>query len=419
MLEKLRIDAFLSQSIWYGPVPMDQRQPLPVVGIIIAGATCIAAILVGTDLVLAGAIFLLWVSTLYLASAQPPEREDSNGSQPLTRDSMRDLIENSATPLLLTEGGKVAIANRAARETLGQHIVGQDTRVAFRQPEAIALISRDRNGAAIVRGLVRRRDIWRMSLQRIDDNLAVIELINQTAEADISRAHTDFVANASHELRTPLASIIGYVETLSEGGAELGEERSQKFLGTILREARRLQSLVSDLMSLSRIEAEKHDQPSEKVNLTALVERAARDASSGERIERLVLDLESKIEVMGDAQQIEQMVRNLVDNAFKYGAADTPVTVHLMRGNEGHARIIVQDQGEGIAPEHIPHLTRRFYRTDPGRSRASGGTGLGLAIVKHIVERHRGRFDIASQPGKGTTFTIRIPLVEDENKALS
>jgi len=419
MLEKLRIDAFLSQFICYGTTLMDQRQPFPVVGIVIAGATCIAAILVGLDLVLAGSIFVLWAGSLYLVTAQPPSQEQSNRSQTLTRDTMRDLIENSATPLLLTEGGKITIANRTARETLGQHIVGQDTRVAFRQPEAIALINRGRNGAAIVRGLVRRRDIWRVSLQHIDNDLAVIELINHTAEADISRAHTDFVANASHELRTPLASIIGYVETLSESGTDLGKERSQKFLGTILREARRLQSLVSDLMSLSRIEAEKHDQPSDTIDLAPLVERAARDASSGDRIQRLELNLASNILVLGDAQQIEQMVRNLVDNAFKYGALEAPVTVSLIRGDEGHARIIVQDRGEGIAPEHIPHLTRRFYRTDPGRSRASGGTGLGLAIVKHIVERHRGRFDIASKLGEGTIFTIRIPLVEDQKQDLS
>lgn len=414
MLEKLRIDAFLSQFICYGPVPMDQRQQFPVTGIIIAGVTCFFAVFVGLDLALAAAIFVLWSGSLYLATAQPPAQEAAAQVQPLTRDTMRDLIENSATPLLLTESGKVAIANRAARETLGQHIVGQDARVAFRQPEAIKLISRDRNGAAFIRGLVRRRDIWRMSLQRIDSQLAVIELINHTAEADISRAHTDFVANASHELRTPLASIIGYVETLSESGSELGEERAQKFYDTILREARRLQSLVSDLMSLSRIEAEKHDQPSEKVDLTALVERAARDASPGDRIARLELDLASGVTVMGDVQQIEQMVRNLVDNAFKYGGADTPVAVSLTRGKEGQARIMVQDHGEGIAPEHIPHLTRRFYRTDPSRSRASGGTGLGLAIVKHIVERHRGRFDIASKLGEGTSFTIRIPLAETE-----
>jgi len=242
----------------------------------------------------------------------------------------------------------------------------------------------------------------------------MLEFINQTAEADISRAHTDFVANASHELRTPLAAILGYVETLQEGDGRLDTPTAQKFLAIIEREANRLHALVSDLMSLSRVEAEKHDLPTERIDLVSLVERAARDAAGPQRTDRLTLDLTTEPIVLGDLQQLEQVVRNLVDNALKYGAPDRPVTVtlDLMQGNQ--ARIAVIDQGEGIAPEQIPHLTRRFYRTDPGRSRASGGTGLGLAIVKHIVERHRGRLDITSEIGKGTRVVVRIPLAETD-----
>ena len=118
--------------------------------------------------------------------------------------------------------------------------------------------------------------------------------------------------------------------------------------------------------------------------------------------------------MLGDLHQLEQVVRNLVDNALKYGAHDRPVHVALDLAPGDQARIAVTDEGEGIAPEQIPHLTRRFYRTDPGRSRASGGTGLGLAIVKHIVERHRGRLDISSEVGKGTRVVVRIPLAEQE-----
>jgi two-component system phosphate regulon sensor histidine kinase PhoR len=243
--------------------------------------------------------------------------------------------------------------------------------------------------------------------------MAVVELINHTAEADISRAHTDFVANASHELRTPLASIIGYVETLSEENDSSDAATRAKFLGTIRREARRLQSLVEDLMSLSRIEAEKHDQPAERVDLSSLVERAARDAAGPEHAERVILHCSRDVTVRGDPQQLEQLVRNLVDNALKYGAPDAAVDVTLDVSEVGEARLTVTDRGEGIAAEHLPHLTRRFYRTDPGRSRASGGTGLGLAIVKHIVERHRGRLDIASKPGVGTTVTVRIALADE------
>ena len=301
---------------------------------------------------------------------------------------------------------------------LGDHIVNQDTRVVFRQPEAISLMNRDRSGQAIVRGLVRRHDIWKINRQTLQDDLAVLELINQTAEADISRAHTDFVANASHELRTPLASILGYVETLQESGDNLDTPTSQKFLNTIEREAQRLHSLISDLMSLSRVEAEKHDLPKDIVELGPLVERAARDAAGPNRVDRVELKLTEAPTVQGDEQQLEQVVRNLVDNSLKYGAKDGVVEVTLDHSRNGEARLCVQDKGEGIAPEQLPHLTRRFYRTDPGRSRASGGTGLGLAIVKHIVERHRGRLDIQSQLGAGTSVTIRLPL-SAENRASS
>jgi two-component system phosphate regulon sensor histidine kinase PhoR len=243
----------------------------------------------------------------------------------------------------------------------------------------------------------------------------MLEFINQTAEADISRAHTDFVANASHELRTPLAAILGYVETLREGEGHLDGPTAQKFLGIIEREAQRLHALVSDLMSLSRVEAEKHELPTERIDLHSLVERAARDAAGSSRVDRLRLELLEEPCVLGDLQQLEQVVRNLVDNALKYGTPGTPVTVTLDMAQGDLARIAVVDQGEGIAPEQIPHLTRRFYRTDPGRSRASGGTGLGLAIVKHIVERHRGRLDITSEVGKGTRVVVRIPLAEQDS----
>ncbi|MEM7664642.1 MAG: ATP-binding protein [Pseudomonadota bacterium] len=391
------------------------RQTIPLAGILLALVTFVAQLLLGIDAIIATSVLVVWVGSLLLAAGRPPEPPSVVVEKPISRDSMRRLIENSSTPLLVTDRNTIEIANTAARRMMGQHIVGQDARVAFRQPEAISLINRNRTGKAIIRGLVRRQDIWQMNRQSIDKELAVIELINQTAEADISRAHTDFVANASHELRTPLAAILGYVETLSESGDSLDSPTSQKFLGIIEREGQRLQSLISDLMSLSRVEAEKHDLPENRHDLGPLVERAARDAAGSNRIDRIDIQLLKSASVRGDLQQLEQVVRNLVDNALKYGLADGVVTIVLDHARDGQARISVEDQGEGIAAENIPHLTRRFYRTDPGRSRASGGTGLGLAIVKHIVERHRGRLDIESELGKGTKVIVRIPQAEPEN----
>ncbi len=391
---------------------MGSIKTIPVAGILLALLTSLALLGLDVDPIVTATVLLVWIGSLLIAAGRPPEVPQRKVEQSLSIDSMRGLIESASTPLLVTERNKIAIANRAARRMMGQHMIGQDARVAFRQPEAIALLGADRTGKAIVRGLVRRQDIWQINRQRVDQNIAVIELINRTAEADISRAHTDFVANASHELRTPLASILGYVETLSESGDSLDSPTSKKFLGTIEREAQRLQSLIGDLMSLSRVEAEKHDLPQQIVELRALVERAARDAAGPQRVEQLEFDIAADPNVRGDRQQLEQVVRNLVDNALKYGASDGTVTVGLDLTQDGQARIVVHDEGEGIAPEQIPHLTRRFYRTDPGRSRASGGTGLGLAIVKHIVERHRGRLDIDSHLGKGTRVAVRMPTAD-------
>ncbi len=391
---------------------MGTGQNIPIAGILLAAVTFVAMLLLGVDPVIGLSVLGVWVGSLLVASGRPPEPPKATVQKRISLESIRDLIENSATPQLITERNAIAIANRAARRMLGPHVVGQDARVALRQPEAISLLNEHRQGEAIVRGLVRRGDIWQINRQPIDERLAMLEFINQTAEADISRAHTDFVANASHELRTPLAAILGYVETLREGDGTVDTPTAQKFLGIIEREAQRLHALVSDLMSLSRVEAEKHDLPSDRIDLKSLVERSARDAAGPNRTDRLHLALEAEPTVLGDQQQLEQVVRNLVDNALKYGASDTPVQVMLDMAQGDLARIAVADRGEGIAPEQIPHLTRRFYRTDPGRSRASGGTGLGLAIVKHIVERHRGRLDITSQLGEGTRVVVRIPLAD-------
>ena len=156
--------------------------------------------------------------------------------------------------------------------------------------------------------------------------------------------------------------------------------------------------------------------PESTLEFSRLVERAAHDAANGHAAELLDFEAAGEFTVRGDRQQLEQLVRNLVDNGFKYGASGEPVTVRIHPKGQGRLRLTVSDRGEGISPEHIPHLTRRFYRTDPGRSRASGGTGLGLAIVKHIVERHRGRLDIDSTLGEGTRVTVTLPVEKDEDQ---
>jgi two-component system phosphate regulon sensor histidine kinase PhoR len=391
-----------------------EGRTFPVAGIVLALATGGVMVLAGASPWLVAAATLVWIGSFWLTAPPPPVTvAPAREGMQLTATGMRDLIEHSGLPMFMLDGSRIIIANAAAREAMGGHVLGQDARVAFRHPAAVDLLSRTDGGSASIQGLTGPKSSWDMTRQPIDERYSLIELVNRTAEADISRAHTDFVANASHELRTPLASIIGYMETLVDEDQAIDRKRAHRFQAIVLQEARRLQNLVSDLMSLSRVEAEKHDQPREQVDLGLLVLQAARDGAGPERLERLQLvPTSDKLIVRGDQNQLEQLVRNLVDNALKYGEADSKVTVTLGHGERDMAVLTVQDRGEGIAAEHIPHLTRRFYRTDPGRSRAAGGTGLGLAIVKHIVERHRGRLDIASELGAGTSVTVRLPLAD-------
>lgn len=395
---------------------MGSPREFPTASLAFAALASIIVAAVSEELVLGLVVFGLWAGSLWLVPTAAPSPDPEDDPLRVGQDSMRALIENSSLPLLLLDRGRIAIANSAARELLGRHVVGQDVRIALRHPAAINLLDSDRGGRVTFSGLTGPQSIWQMARYPVSDRHWMIELVNRTAETDISRAHTDFVANASHELRTPLSSIIGYVETLAETDAPDDPQLRQRFLDTVLREARRLQQLISDLMSLSRIEAEKHDLPSEIVDVGEIVASSSRDAAREADRQRLEFALASEpVRMRGDRQQLEQLVRNLVENALKYGDAAEAVTISLRIESPNRAILTVEDHGEGIAPEHLPHLTRRFYRTDTGRSRQAGGTGLGLAIVKHIVERHRGRLDISSEQGLGTCVTVRLPIVSPED----
>lgn len=399
------------------------RRSLPWAGLALALAGSITLLVVTWDFWLSLAVGVVWLGSLFLSRPAPDVAPMRGDGMAITQDRIRELIEPLSLPFLVMESRRITVANKAARDVLGSHVIGQDARVALRHPEAVRLLDRNDGGEAVVRGLTGPRSVWAIALRPVDGSKTMIELVNRTAEADISRAHTDFVANASHELRTPLASIIGYVETLIDAEADeqarpMKPETRARFLDTIAREGKRLQALVEDLMSLSRIEAEKHELPALVLDLGGSIDTVVTNMQSLHGKDRILLDrAQVPMPVRGDEQQLHQLARNLIENALKYGAADQPVRVSLQRGN-GQYELTVADSGEGIAPEHLPHLTRRFYRTDPGRSRAIGGTGLGLAIVKHIVERHRGRLDIDSRIGEGTTVTVRLPQHADDAPAV-
>jgi two-component system phosphate regulon sensor histidine kinase PhoR len=226
----------------------------------------------------------------------------------------------------------------------------------------------------------------------------------------------DFVANVSHELRTPLAALTGFIETL-QGSARDDTAARERFLGIMQAQAWRMARLIDDLLSLSRIELRAHLRPDKPIDLVPIVRQVADGLQTLARDRDVTIEVTSPsapLTVLGDRDELIRLFENLIENAMKYGASGKRVEVHVTQGEatggKAEARVAVRDYGPGIAAEHLPRLTERFYRVDVGESRAQGGTGLGLALVKHILNRHQGRLTIDSKLGEGATFTVRLPL---------
>ncbi|WP_203425526.1 phosphate regulon sensor histidine kinase PhoR [Sinorhizobium sp. BG8] len=226
----------------------------------------------------------------------------------------------------------------------------------------------------------------------------------------IDRMRSDFVANASHELRTPLASLRGFVETL-QGPAKDDSRAHEKFLAIMHEQATRMSRLVDDLLSLSRLEIKANIPPDEKVDLKPLLGhvRDSLQPLAEELGVEVVLEIpDSPVVVSGDRDELTEVFENLVENACKYGQEGKRVEVRVTGGGGEPVEVSVIDHGPGIAPEHVPRITERFYRVNVEASRSKKGTGLGLAIVKHILTRHRARLTVRSELGKGTVFTVRF-----------
>jgi len=324
------------------------------------------------------------------------------------------LLEGLSEAALILAGGKVVAANAAARDLLGGFIRGAALRDVISHPAALAALERGNNAAEGVEltGLGGLRRHWLMRSSTLDDGTSLIRFLDRSEARLAEQMRVDFVANASHELRTPLSTLIGYTETLREQADEIEPATRERFLSVVHDEARRMQRVVEDLISLSRIEAEKFTAPTEAVALEPLIEQASESARrmAEERSSPIVCAIGDGLPaIAADRSQILQLLDNLIANALRYGEAGTPVTISAQA--EGPmVHLSVADQGEGIAPEHIARVTERFYRVDTSRSRSLGGTGLGLSIVKHIVERHRGRRSIESEVRIGTTIHVFVPV---------
>ncbi|HEX6071792.1 MAG TPA: ATP-binding protein [Sphingomicrobium sp.] len=325
----------------------------------------------------------------------------------------RALVDALDEPALIVEGSIVRVANDAARKLFGVRIEGRDVRLAIRHPQALEWILGHKPGEIDATGIAELGRSWRLVIRPIGSGAALIRMIDRSAAVSAERMRVDFVANASHELRTPLSTILGYAETLAEESELSGELRST-FGRTIRDEAKRMLRIIEDLMSLSRIEADRFIAPGEAVDLGDAIRTAlgnvAHMISSGQC--EVVLDIPDGLPpVRGDRAQLIQVLDNLLSNAVRYGCDRPGAKIELAAARSGRrVTVNVIDHGPGIPREHLPRVTERFYRIDAARSRESGGTGLGLAIVKHIVERHRGSLEIRSSVGAGTRVTVRLPV---------
>jgi two-component system phosphate regulon sensor histidine kinase PhoR len=378
---------------------------------------------------------------------------------PSDRLLLDSVFEAFADPVLVVSGGEVddiagrriVLANTAARDLLRIQTEGALLVPVLRDPAVLEAVDE-----ALFGGLTRTTDYagvgaqtrhWRALTRPLpspdDRTLALLVLRDETEVRRMELMRVDFLANASHELKTPLASLSGFIETL-KGHARDDPRARDKFLDIMATQADRMSRLVADLLSLSRIELNEHIPPSGRVDLA----RAAADVVdavsvlSAER--NVVVNLPDRglsAPVHGDRDEILQVVQNLVDNAIKYSPAGGAVEIVIQPdialdeasapwsgGNRGdgatrlplvtpdretgqrYAAITVRDHGPGLAREHLPRLTERFYRVEGQKSGERQGTGLGLAIVKHIVNRHRGGLTVESAPGHGAVFTAYFPV---------
>lgn len=332
---------------------------------------------------------------------------------------LQEFLAAMPDPAILVGADERLVAvNPAAEQLLGMGIAGRHHAFVLRHPEILAAIAEARTGARVeARHAIPRASheiIHKMTAARVgDDVLCTFQDLTDRERMDAMRR--DFVANVSHELRTPLTSVLGFIETL-RGPARDDAAARDRFLAIMQTEAERMVRLVRDLLSLSRVEAQERQRPKEKHDIALLVRSAAhslRPQADAAGVTLRLEGLEAPRELAADPDQITQVAMNLIENAIKYGGAGKVVTVALTveAGPRGRSlRLAVSDQGEGIEPHHLPRLAERFYRVDGHRSREKGGTGLGLAIVKHIAHRHGGRLQIESQRGKGSVFSLVLPM---------
>ncbi|MEQ1715843.1 MAG: ATP-binding protein [Hyphomicrobium sp.] len=397
-----------------------------------AGVLAIAAASGGwtrSGWVLAGVALGLWLADGAVrrqVRSSSPAAADLRGSTDEAVASVVDLVELPA--VILDTQLRVSAFNALASELFPGLEKTQPVARMNRHPNflgAVTLVSGD--GLARVVEIVDhlpqgRRLRASVSPLRLPGNETaapglLVQFRDLSEHDRLAQMRSDFIANASHELRTPLASLRGFIETL-QGPASNDTTARERFLAIMSAQSARMMRIIDDLLSLSRIEMRAHVPPTATVQINAMLREVAQglEPIAGDAGIKVDLTLPDEVlTVRGDRDELVQVFQNLIQNAIKYGHKSGKVEISLQRDPDSQARrprvrVVIADDGPGIASEHLPRLTERFYRVDTATSRDKGGTGLGLAIVKHILNRHRGDLKIASELAKGSTFSVFLDL---------
>jgi two-component system, OmpR family, phosphate regulon sensor histidine kinase PhoR len=322
--------------------------------------------------------------------------------------------------LVISNLGIIVAANPAAQVMFSNSAVTQHIAAILRAPSVLKSLHevfvdhRPCLTQAVLRQAVTKTlDVHIAEIGNDMNGMALALMIckDVTYAQQIEKMRSDFVANASHELRTPLTTLSGFIETM-QGAGKADLKAHPEFLMVMKTQADRMARLIDDLLSLSRIEVNEHVVPDNTVDLASVARMTASLLAPVARELSCTIELElpEKLLVRGDESQLTQVVHNLLENAIRYSGAGKTVT---LRGGEVDSANVfsVIDNGSGIEAHHIPRLTERFYRVNTQESRTRGGTGLGLAICKHIINRHRGKLVIESEVGKGSRFSIHLPVL--------
>ena len=340
----------------------------------------------------------------------------------LTPAALLDALPRPA--FILDAAGAIRLANPSALHMFPAARPGDPFVLTFRRPEIGAALrdaqaGRERTLEFHPTGEAASH--YAITLSPVRDGQVLVTFDDVSDRLAVARMRSDFVANASHELRTPLASLAAFIETLL-GPARNDPEATERVLRIMLEQARRMRRLLDDLLSLSRAEMRAHQRPTEIVELAAIVSQAVDTLQPAAEEHGLVVQFaapEKPLSVFGDRDELLQVFQNLIENALRYGASGgrVEITAEIVARQLPSASVRVRDFGAGIAPEHLPRLTERFYRIEGAAGGNKKGTGLGLAIVKHILTRHHGALFIASRPGEGACFSVELPLAPGPDRS--